>query len=160
MGVVKKNTLGNFLNRLAKVEKLDIGKDEIISKVQKIGEDIAREEYAGTDVVVSSRTDNSSVTILAEGDRIAYMEFGTGIEGEGTYPEQDKLPTEPLTFNSRGAEQTTQGWQYNYYKKQHIEDNPNLPDWKGFKAQAQMFNTSERLQNELGEKLVKEIKGA
>lgn len=166
MAVVRKNTLGRFLNRLGKVEKFNFDKQNIIDAVQAVGEKTAQEEYTGTHIIVSSEVDNSSVTIRAKGEGIAYMEFGTGRIGEGTYKGQ--LPTEPLTFESpKGREpkeiHTTQGWEYDY-------DNPKtkiMGGWfyggtftMGQQAQAQMFNTAERLKKELaievGEKIIGE----
>lgn len=166
MVVVKKNTLGNFLSKLEKVEKFNFDKQNIIDKVQEFGEKVAREEYEGTKVVISSITDESSVTIKAEGKGIAYMEFGTGRIGDGTY--EGQLPTEPLTFESPKGNipkdiHTTQGWEYDY-------DNPKtkiMGGWfyggtftMGQPAQAQMFNTAERLKKELavevGEKIIGE----
>ena len=51
-----------------------------------------------------------------EAKDIAYHEFGTGIYAQGSYPDNSKLPTQTLTFESpKGKQQTTQGWEY-YYK--------------------------------------------
>lgn len=163
MAVVRKNTLGRFLNRLEKVDKFNFDKQNIIEAVQTIGEKTAQEEYIGTHIFVSSEVDNSSVTIRAKGEGIAYMEFGTGRIGEGTY--EGKLPTEPLTFESpkgSGDIHTTQGWEYDY-------DNPKTKTMGGWfygntftmgkPAQAQMFNTAERLKEELAVEVGKKIMG-
>ena len=85
---------------------------------------------------------------------MAFSEYGTGVVGKGTY--EGELPTQKLEFESpSGVQQSTEGWQYNYRKEQGQTE----MDWTGFRANAQMFKTSRRLQTELPSEIMKEIKG-
>ena len=156
MAVVKKNTLGRYMDKLFKY-KSKINQSEIVDIVGEIGTETALNQYGGNTVNVSAISGNNGVEIVAKGEQLAYMEFGTGISGKGTY--QGDLPTETLEFESRGRAQSTKGWQYNYYKEQNKDKNPNTPDFKGRRAGAQMFNTARQLEKELPSKIKNKIKG-
>lgn len=160
MAVVVKNDLNRFLKNLSKYRNsMDTSKvSEIIGD---IGVKIANEEYATSGVTpteIRKEVNDNQVEIVAVGEHLAFTEFGTGIVGENTY--QGNLPDESikLQFESpKGVEQSTDGWVYNYRKKQ----NPDTvtKDWTGMKAKAQMFNTSQRFKEQAGEEIKNFIKG-
>lgn len=157
-----RNNLNRFLGNLKRYKKA-IDVEKIYTIVGNVGEDIAKEEYSNSGVSpnsISHTVDNNTVEIIASGEHLAFTEFGTGVVGEGSY--QGNLPNASmkLQFESpKGVQQSTDGWEYNYRAKQSKEKGETIKDWKGFPAKAQMFNTSQRLQNELGENIRKFVKG-
>lgn len=163
-GVEVKNGLGEYLERLKKY-KNRFKSEKITRLVGSIGVETAREEYSASGVTpedLRAEVRDNGVDIVATGEHLAFSEFGTGTTGKGTYEvdgEKGKLPTQTLIFDSHGKEQQTQGWEYNYYKEQNKDINPNIPDFTGIRANAQMFKTSRRLQEELPSEIRKEIKG-
>lgn len=153
MAVVKKNTLGRYVEKLLRY-KGKLKQDKIAEMVGEIGVETARNQYGGNSVNVSAVRNNKGVEIVAKGEKLAYMEFGTGITGKGSY--SGDLPTETLEFESpKGVKQSTKGWQYNYRKEQGQTDK----DWIGDSAKAQMFNTARELERELPSKIKEKIKG-
>ena len=158
MSVKKTNTLNRFLGNLNRYKK-SIDTDKIADVIGDIGSNVAREEYSTSSVIpneIRKEIIGNSVEIIAVGEKLAFSEFGTGILGEGTY--QGELPSKSLKLqfeSPQGVQQSTDGWEYNYRKKQQ----QTTKDWAGFPAKAHMFNTSQRLQNELGEQIKKTIKG-
>lgn len=165
MTIVVKNSLTNYIKRID-LYKNRFEKDTIYDTVAEIGEEIANEEYLKTNFKPNSITAikrNDGINVVATGEKIAYVEYGTGLVGQGTY--LGKLPTETLTFESpKGYKQSTQGWEYYY-------DNPRtkvLGGWfygtghkqftRGQPAQAQMFYTARRFHNEIGGRLKSKIK--
>lgn len=153
MAVVKKNNLARFVRKVSKYQgKINGG--EIAEFIGDVGVSVAKEEYSGKNVDVGAEVGRGTARIVARGDKIAYMEFGTGVTGKNTYDGQ--LPTQKLVFESpKGVKQSTEGWQYNYRKEQGKTDK----DWIGHRAEAQMFKTSQRLKAELPEKIKQKIKG-
>lgn len=124
---------------------------------------IAKEEYAGVSSVnLATDIQGNRVTLTASGRGVMFIEFGTGLDGEGTY--EGKLPTEPITFESpkgSGDVHTTMGWEYYY-------DNPKtkiLGGWfwgktftRGQVAGMQMFNTMKRVREYIQTDLAKDIR--
>ena len=150
MGIsITKNTLARFQK---KIEGADNIADSYAEMLITQALEIARAQYGDASELQDLRTEkveNGVYKLIAFGKQLAYLEFGTGTEGEASGYDTNKLPKEPLVFVSRGAQQETPGWQYNYYRKHH-SDNPNIKDWKGFSAGKQMFNTAQELGRELG----------
>lgn len=130
-------------------------KDEIANKFAEVGVKIAQQYYGGSHIQVYAEpaVDGKSA-IVAEGKGVGYMEFGTGVVGEQA-GYQGNLPTRPLTFYSRGASRITEGWQYNYAKKQGITGF----DWKGTAPQAQMFKTAQDLEADKGNIVARILNG-
>lgn len=150
---VKRNTLASYLGKLNAYKK-KIKPKEILDTIGEIGVETARNQYGGEAKNISAVRGDDSVEIIAKGEQLAYMEFGTGVSGRGTY--EGDLPTERLEFESpKGVKQSTKGWQYNYRKEQGQTDK----DWKGARANAQMFNTARELERELPSKIANKIKG-
>ena len=171
MGIkVTKNGLEKFKAKL-EVRTTEDFSDVVANAIADEGELIAKTKYMGTNVEVLGHSEavNGETSIIARGNQIAYMEFGTGLIGDGTYPDKSKLPKEPITFESpkpRGGRKsnpenihTTNGWEYYY-------DNPKTKvgdsGWyyqgkltKGQPAQAQMFYTAKELRDKIP-KIVKE----
>lgn len=155
-GVKVKNGLDRYLEKLKK-HKGRYSESKITRLVGTIGVQTAREEYSASGVSPTSlraETREGGVDIVATGEHLAFSEYGTGVVGKGTY--EGELPTQKLEFESpSGVQQSTEGWQYNYRKEQGQTE----MDWTGFRANAQMFKTSRRLQTELPSEIMKEIKG-
>lgn len=160
MAVVRKNTLGRFLNKLERVQKYDFDKTSLAEEIADIGIEIAREEYdkyKGEDVQVDAIVNNDSVEIIAQGEGLAFREFGTGRVGQRSGYPVEYLPKSdvPITGN----------WQYYYDSPDKVTVN-GKEGWffgktftEGQDAGMQMFLTSQRLQNELPERIAKKIKG-
>lgn len=165
MSVAIKNDLSKFLGKLGNVEQTAI--KSVLKRVEDFGVKEAKSQYntnpdKKSSIVVTSSIVGDEVTITAQGKHIAYLEYGTGTVGDGTY--DGKLPTQPLTFMSPkehkdkdgtllpGVWHTTNGWVYNYPNKDTKHDGGwsyKLGDktifTKGRKAQAQMFNTAQEI---------------
>lgn len=147
--------LNTFMKRLQNLKTSNTNKANILAdKIADKGVQIASEKYGGEKVVVSKipATQGKS-SVVAKGEKVSFMEFGTGVMGKGTY-DKSKLPTEIITFESPvGQPQSTKGWQYNYRKEQGQTDR----DWKGFEAKAQMFHTAQQLRQEIPQIVAQEI---
>ena len=155
MGVKIKNGLMKYLNKIQGY-KGTINKKEVSEIVGDFGVSLAKEEYAGKASDIQSKIRSSGVDIIARGKELAFMEYGTGVRGEGKY--QGKLPTQTLKFESpKGQKRETDGWVYDYMKKLY---NPDKPSFQGFVPQAQMFKTGQRLKNNsvVSDKIKEKIK--
>lgn len=161
--VVRRNDLNRFYGKLHNIRNVAETATELIADN---GEKIAKSEYAGINSVqVIKDIDGNSAVISANGDSVAYIEYGTGLVGQGTY--KGDLPTQTLTFESpkdSGRINTTQGWEYYY-------DNPQtkvLGGWffgrgysnftRGQVAGNQMFNTAKSLREYIKTDLAKDIR--
>ena len=161
--VVRRNDLNRFYGKLQNIRNVAETATELIADN---GEKIAKSEYAGINSVqVIKDIDENSAVISASGDSVAYIEYGTGLVGQGTY--KGDLPTRTLTFESpkdSGRINTTQGWEYYY-------DNPQtkvLGGWffgrgysnftRGQVAGNQMFNTAKSLREYIKTDLAKDIR--
>lgn len=161
--VVRQNDLNRFYGKLYNIRNVAETATELIADN---GEKIAKSEYAGINSVqVTKDIDENNAVISASGDSVAYIEYGTGLVGQGTY--KGDLPTQTLTFESpkdSGRINTTQGWEYYY-------DNPQtkvLGGWffgrgyanftRGQVAGNQMFNTAKSLREYIKTDLAKDIR--
>lgn len=133
-------------------------KDEVALALAERGVEIAKSKYSSESIQVSAELiSNGHAVVRAKGDQLGYLEFGTGIQGEGKYPDQTKLPTETLEFESpKGVPRKTQGWVYNYMKKLY---HPENKDVVGRPPQAQMFYTAQELKAEKGKIIKKVLRG-
>ena len=128
---------------------------EIYNVVGNLGVEVANNEYNQTGVKPDAiRYENISngVEIVAEGEHLAFVEYGTGVKGEGTY--DGDLPKNTLKFHSNGADRETQGWVYDYMKKLY----DGKESYQGNIAKAQMWKTARTLQGKMPESVKKEIK--
>lgn len=142
----------------AKLQRLkNISNDDIVMAVAERGKDIAESLYGGESIVVTTENlGGGKARIVASGEQVAFLEYGTGVVGESKgYGGQ--LPTEPITFESRGKERTTQGWVHNYYAKYKREKGENAKDFVGFPSQAQMWKTATELTEKEAEKAIKDF---
>ena len=117
--------------------------DKIVGRILKEGIGYARSLYNGSkNISLYYTIENDVYRFYAEGDAIAYLEFGTGERGNGSY--EGNLPENQLTFysNKFGREVVLDyGWTYSYANK--IDE--NQPIWSGFESQAQMWKTAQYL---------------
>lgn len=155
-------SLDKFDDRVQKMRTNNLA-NRVAVAIAEEGVRIAEDRYRSTGVndvsIYYENNGDGNTKIIAEGEGLNYIEFGTGIMGKGTYPDDSKLPNELIEFESRGEKQSTQGWEYNYYKEQNKSKYPNLPDWTGFQANAQMFYTSEDIRNSIPQIVRVELKG-
>ena len=157
MGItIKDKGLKRFQHNL-KSDFLDL-RNDVAEAMAERGAEIAKEKYGSESIQVSAELiGNGHAIIRAKGDQIGYLEFGTGIQGEGKYPDESKLPTQTLEFESpKGVPRKTQGWVYNYMKKLY---EPNKADVTGRPPQAQMFYTGQELRQEQGKIIKKVLRG-
>lgn len=168
MAFVVKNDLQSFADKLKNYKAQGDLADKVLDKVLQKGEEIARKQYdisdKGTVINKKGQEVQSSITITSSksgntgkitstGSQVAYLEFGTGVNGEGTY--DGKLPTEPITFNDNsGKTWTTQGWEYYYRYNQTHQGEP----FEGQTAKMQMFKTAKELREYIQTDLAKDIR--
>ena len=98
-------------------------------------------QYGHSSVTVSYENHGSTATIFANGNAVAFFEFGTGEVGRGTYPSESYLP-------STGVPETG-NWEY-YYPSDAKATVNGVKGWwwgakfvKGNKAEAEMWRTAE-----------------
>lgn len=143
------------------------GNDENLSEIANAiadrGIEIATEKYAssGENVELSkSQNENGSVSILAKSDQIAYIEFGTGREGENS-PYLGELPSSGIPITNR--------WVY-FYEMEGIDhkttdENGREGWWYGGEFQIgrpagnQLWETVQQLEAEKASIAHSEMKG-
>lgn len=102
------------------------------------------------EIVIEQRNDGYAVTF--RGDDVAYIEFGTGVVGEGLYPDHEAIAMVDWVYdiNDHGAK----GWFY--YDKRFLPQKvvrysrggarPQAPVYKAFKdTEKQVANVVERV---------------
>lgn len=156
MAVVIKNTLDRFLGKLERVS--DNAPKYFATIVAEKGKEIAQQKYGITPesdstIIVSTNVgENGEAEVIASGDGIFYLEYGTGIEGEKSMYPADKLKFDiDFYSNVLGRQMHLTEWTYSYANKA----NKNIPEVKGHKAYAQMFYTAQELR-QLYENNIKE----
>ena len=137
--------LENFKKRLANINTQSLAEKIVIAFCNK-GSEYAQTLYSGESITVQpqniSGNRGSIVAIDSKGEKatIGYLEFGTGVKGEGSY--KGTLPTQNINFVSPSYGQiTTNGWQYYYAYQQGLSQK----QWQGSQAKAQMWNTAKYL---------------
>ena len=125
---------------------------DVANAIADRGIEIATEKYAssGESVELSKEQNaNGSVSILAKSDQIAYIEFGTGREGEHS-PYKGELPKSGVPI--------TDGWEY-FYEREGIDhkttDDSGREGWwyggefqTGRPAGNQLWETAQQLSEE------------
>ena len=98
-------------------------------------------QYGHSSVTVSYENHGSTATIFANGNAVAFFEFGTGEVGRGTYPSETYLPSSGVPI--------TGDWEY-YYPSDAKATVNGVKGWwwgakfvKGNKADAEMWRTAE-----------------
>lgn len=146
--------LNRFRNRLSEAQKKMTDLQEIVIHICEAGMSYARSLYGGTEnITLSAEFVGNVGKIIAQGNQIAYLEFGTGERGNGTY--QGQLPENALTFysNRLGRDVVLEyGWTYSYANK--LDE--NQPLWQGYQAQAQMWKTAQYLRENIRQ-IVQEV---
>lgn len=146
--------LNHFRQKLeeAKLKYADL--EEIVRAICEAGQNYARSLYGGSEnVTITAEFVGNVGKIVAEGEQIAYLEFGTGERGSGTY--EGQLPENALTFysNRLGRDVTLEyGWTYSYANK--LDDTQAV--WQGFAAKAQMWKTAQYLRENIAQ-IVKKV---
>lgn len=129
--------------------------NQIAQEIADVGASIASTLYFGKDVSVSSSTaEGGHAEVVADGDQVAYIEFGTGEYAKGTYPGQLPQSGVPITGNwqhyydnpktKRTSKSGRKGW---FYQKKFYVGNT---------AGAQMWNTAREL-HKVKKTIAKEI---
>lgn len=132
--------------------------NRIAQEIADNGAEIARELFFGHDVsVTSSQASGGQASIIAKGDQIAYIEFGTGEYAKGTY--KGELPKSGVPKTGK--------WEYYYpspYKK--IGKYGNKGWWHNKKfhvgrpAGAQMWQTAQEIRevsNSIAAEVIKDV---
>lgn len=163
MGSVDTKGLKHFMGRLKEYGKMHNIAGELAEEIANAGKQIAESEYGVIEgeenkgrpiITVEEMGIVGGKKIVAQRKGLRFSEFGTGLVGEGTYPDETKLPTQTFQFISpkgnpaKSKLRTTQGWEY-YYPN---PDTKIMGGWfagktflRGQKAQHQMYNTSQWL---------------
>jgi hypothetical protein len=158
MGItIKGKGLLNFQKKLNNADFTEL-KNDVAQAIADRGVEIAKEKYGSESIQVSAELiGDGRAKIIAKGDQIGYLEFGTGIQGEGQYPKPESLPTKTLQFESpKGVSRETKGWVYNYMKKLY---HPENKDVTGRPPKAQMFYTAQELKQEKKNIIKKVLRG-
>lgn len=117
-----------------------------LESILETGEEIAKSKYAGKGISVYTDANEYNGEIIANGEHVAYLEYGTGVRGKGSY--QGELYDDQISFtptNQPGGNNETitlDGWTYNYRKEAL---GWTEKDYVGQVAGQQMFDTSEEL---------------
>lgn len=137
--------LNNFKKRLENISTQTLA-EKIVKALCEYGANYAQGMYGGGSIIVSAENMSSvGGSIIAKDSKgekatIGYLEFGTGVKGEGSYT--GTLPTQNIDFVSPSYGQiTTNGWQYYYAYQQGLSQK----QWQGSQAQSQMWNTAKYL---------------
>lgn len=145
MVTVKKNDIKHFSDKLKRIVAEDTLK-RILETLCDYGTRYARLSYGGVDssITVDYEISADGVGIItAQGEQIAYIEYGTGEKGRGAY--EGKLPDQLISFHSNAydVDVTLQGWTYSYAKELGITDKP----WSGTEPKANMWKTAKYLRD-------------
>lgn len=146
--------LKNFTRKVKEIDVFDKA-SLIINRVCELGVAYAKSLYSTESVNVEYNINgDNTATIIASGDEVAYIEFGTGERGRGTY--EGNLPTKELSFYSNRLKQkvSLEGWVYSYAN----EIDYNQAFWVGFGAKAQMWKTAQYLRENI-DNIVREVVG-
>lgn len=159
MAFVVKNGLQNFADKLKNYKAKDDLAEKVAEKVTNKGIEIAQRNW-GNQANVVQRGNGLIRSIVAVDNNklkpsIAYTEFGTGVQGKGTY--EGDLPEQTITFETKDlGTLSTQGWQYNY-RKDYLQLK-GAKDFKGRVAEMPMFNTAKELREYIKTDLAKDIR--
>ena len=131
----------NFTKKVKNCKNKILNTNEMLFKICNTAINYAYSLYNDIgSITIHSEISNGRAVIYAQGDQIAYLEFGTGETGNHTY--QGNLPEKTIEFYSQkfGKDIVLEyGWTYSYANK--IDETQSL--WVGFEAQAQMWKTAQ-----------------
>jgi hypothetical protein len=150
--------LNKFINKIKRVEKLISANllQEVCAFAVAEGERLYS-EHNHSSVEMRYAIDGDIAQVTANGKAVAFFEFGTGRTGQGTYPDESKLPQSgvPLTGNweyyypseSKTIEDGKEGW---YFGAQFLV---------GRKAEAEMWTLCNRIREEIPQIIKKYMSG-
>lgn len=159
--------LNNFKSRLQKLSSINSNfTSEVANEIARRGQEIAMSEYASVDGVnvYYENLGGGISRVVADGEQVAYIEFGTGRVGEGSYPDTH-LPQQgvPLTgdwkyyypsqYKRKSKSTGEEGWFHKF------EGDEKARFLKGQKAGMQMYKTSQRLKTEMVTIIKNKLKG-
>lgn len=139
--VIDLSGLNHFMQSVDRYGKMLKDFYTVTEMICKEAERYAKDEYARygrTDITVSYDNSGKIATISANGDQVAFYEFGTGRTGSGTY--QGALPARGVPITS--------SWYYFYPSPAKRVTAKGREGWwwdnkfqVGIEAEAQMWNT-------------------
>lgn len=146
--------LNNFRKKVENINTQTII-NKILVALCESGKQKANELYTGYDVDIDYEVSGNRASILANGEYVAFLEYGTGEYAKGTY--KGNLPQSgvPITGN----------WEYYYDSDSKAEVNGQKGWWFGGsfqignEAQAQMWNIRNYLK-ENARTIIKNVLGA
>ena len=160
--------LNNFRSKIQKFSSINSKlANELADEIAKRGEQIAMSEYAGVNGV-SVHHENlggGMSRVVAEGEQVSYIEFGTGRVGQQSKYPNEKLPKEgvPITgqweyyYSSQYKRTSKTTGEEGWYHKFEGDDKARFT--KGQSAGMQMYRTSQRLRNEMASIVKNKMKG-
>lgn len=156
---VVRNDLDRFLQRINKIEKIwEKALDLMLDKGKTL-----LVEFGITLDKISTEKEGTHAYLSVTDEEIAFIEFGFGVEGSGTY--EGELPNEPITFETSDGQHTTQGWVYYYDSKFKATVN-GVKGWyyngefvTGEPAKQPLWNTAKELRAYMQNGLIKDLKG-
>lgn len=104
------------LNSYSKRTK-EIGK-EVVKELADVGAKTAGDKFAGFDVEVSTKTNNKGAKVVASGDQVAFLEFGTGTMFGYGHPRPEaggrdmSIGSWSLSKQGKGHYNDPNGWWY------------------------------------------------
>jgi hypothetical protein len=173
--------LKNFIGKLQNYKSPKIACDKVAESVAKRGVEIAEKKYGAKGIkgvaVSYAKLDDQHYEILAKGEAVSFIEFGTGNVGKGTYhykgeSGESRLPTQTIEFIANKEQKSTHGWIYAYPNPLRFENGvlkgtkTHKGEWKwqgrwfsGQVAGAEMFGTAIDLKKEMPSIVKIEIRG-
>lgn len=145
--------LNRFRQRLGVLQEPNL-LEEITRELVSDGTKYLASLYEDPAILVTSEVNGNQAYIFAEGEQIAYLEYGTGYVGKGTYEGNLPPATQVITFiDAFGYPMHTNGWEYYYDNPRtkrmggwfYSDDDGELHFTEGDKAQAQMWQTAQHL---------------
>lgn len=156
--VHNRQVLDKFLKKIKQVETLISAKllQEVCTFAVAEGERLYQ-EHNHSSVVMRYAIEGDTAQVTANGKAVAFFEFGTGRVGQGTYPDETKLPQSnvPITGN----------WEY-YYPSESKATVDGKEGWHfgaqfvvGREAEAEMWNLCNRIREEIPRIIKKYMNG-
>ena len=152
---VIRNDLPNFYRKLQALRLKEINSVACSLLAEKCRS--FAELYWASEATITVEGEGTERKIVASGEQVAFIEFGIGIEGKGTY--LGELPQSGVPF--------TGAWQYYYPSKSKIEIN-GIKGWidnngnfrVGYAAKMPMYNTMRDLRLYVETDFINDLKGA
>lgn len=155
------NDLDRFLTKVNNAKPKET-KRAMLDNIAEEGKQLVLEQWQGSASVYTKQTAENVQIIaqdISEKPHVAYMEFGIGEKGKGTYPGELPKKGVPLT----GA------WEYHYPSNKKITTKSGKRGWilrldkgtkplyrffQGYAAKAPMYHAGENIKEYIKEQLV------